>query len=307
MKYLIVGTGGTGACIGGFLAKNNHDVTFIARGKHLETINENGLAINSDRIGKFNLKPVKAMTTEQYLQTNEIPDVIFISVKGYALDDIIPFLAKVSKENTIIIPILNIYGTGYRLAPKLPHTNVIEGCIYIVAYISAPGEISQKGSIFRIVFGTRGKTPLKNQLEQIAQDLKDSNISVVLSENIAEDTFRKFVLISPYASCGAYFDIPAGIMQKQGKEQDLFIALTKDCINLAKAYNINLPENIIDINLKTLNAMTPDTTASMQKDLQKGSQSEIDGLIFEVVRMAKAKNIAVPAYELVAKHFGFIA
>ena len=84
------------------------------------------------------------MTTEQYLQTNEIPDVIFISVKGYALDDIIPFLAKVSKENTIIIPILNIYGTGYRLAPKLPHTNVIEGCIYIVAYISAPGEISQK-------------------------------------------------------------------------------------------------------------------------------------------------------------------
>ena len=96
-------------------------------------------------------------------------------------------------------------------------------------------------------------------------------------------------------------------MQKQEKEQDLFIALTKDCINLAKAYNINLPENIIDINLKTLNAMTPDTTASMQKDLQKGSQSEIDGLIFEVVRMAKAKNIAVPAYELVAKHVGFIA
>ena len=247
------------------------------------------------------------MTTDEYITSGEKPDVIFVAVKGYSIDEIIPFLQKISDAHTIIIPILNIYGTGQYLAKKLPKTNVLEGCIYIVAYISAPGEISQKGNIFRIVFGTRGKTPLKNQLEQIAQDLKDSNISVVLSENIAEDTFRKFVLISPYASCGAYFDIPAGIMQKQGKEQDLFIALTKDCINLAKAYNINLPENIIDINLKTLNAMTPDTTASMQKDLQKGSQSEIDGLIFEVVRMAKAKNIAVPAYELVAKHFGFIA
>lgn len=114
MKYLIVGTGGTGACIGGFLAKNNHDVTFIVRGKHLEAINKNGLTINSDRIGKFNLKPIKAMTTEQYLQTNEIPDVIFICVKGYALDDIIIFLTKISNRNTIIIPILNIYGTGYR-------------------------------------------------------------------------------------------------------------------------------------------------------------------------------------------------
>lgn len=245
------------------------------------------------------------MTTDEYLSTNERPDVIFIAVKGYGLADIIPFLAQISNEHTIIIPILNIYGTGYHLAKKLPHTNVIEGCIYIVAYISSPGEITQKGNIFRIVFGTRGKSPLKSQLEQIAYDLKQSNISVVLSENIADDTFRKFVLISPYASCGAYFDIPAGIMQQPGKQQDLFIALTKDCINVAKAYNINLPEDIISINLKTLNVMTKDTTASMQKDLKKGTKSELDGLVFEVVRMAKAKNISVPAYEQVAKHFGF--
>lgn len=305
MKYLIVGSGGTGACIGSFLAKNGHDVTFIARGQHLQAIRQHGLVIHSDRINPFTLNQVKAMTTEEYLASKEIPDVIFITVKSYGLTDIISFLTTVSNENTIIIPTLNIYGTGYRLAKKLPHTNVIEGCIYIVAYINAPGEITQRGNIFRIVFGTRGESPLKPQLEQIAKDLKQSNISVILSENIADDTFRKFVLISPYASCGAYFNIPAGIMQQSGKEQDLFIALTKDCINIAKAYNINLPEDIISINLKTLNAMTKDTTASMQKDLAKNSQSELDGLVFEVVRMAKAKNISVPAYEQVAKHFGF--
>lgn len=90
--------------------------------------------------------------------------------------------------------------------------------LYCCLYFCTWRNIS-KGNIFRIVFGTRGKTPLKNQLEQIAQDLKDSNISVVLSENIAEDTFRKFVLISPYASCGAYFDIPAGIMQNKEKNK----------------------------------------------------------------------------------------
>ena len=36
--------------------------------------------------------------------------------------------------------------------------------------------------------------------------------------------------------------------------------------------------------------MTPDTTASMQKDLQKGSQSEIDGLIFEVCSHGKSQK-----------------
>lgn len=305
MKYLIVGSGGTGACIGAFLAKAGHDVTFIARGTHLAQMCKHGLSIHSDRQGDFTIKKPKAMTTEEYISCKESADIIFLAVKGYSVDDLIPFLQKVTNENSIIIPILNIYGTGYNLAPKLPHTNVIEGCIYIVAYINTPGEVTQKGQVFRVIFGTRGLSPLKDKLNAVAKDLKNSNISCVVSENIAEDTFRKFVLISPYASCGSYFDVPASKLQQTGSERDLFIALTKDCINLAKAYNINLPENTLDINLKAVANMTPDTTASLQKDLKKGGFSEIDGLIFEVVRLAKAKNLAVPAYELVAKHFGF--
>lgn len=38
MKYLVIGAGGTGGCIGGYLADAGRDVTLIARGKHLEAI-----------------------------------------------------------------------------------------------------------------------------------------------------------------------------------------------------------------------------------------------------------------------------
>ena len=38
MKYLIVGSGGTGAAIGAFLANTGKDVTFMARGAHLEAV-----------------------------------------------------------------------------------------------------------------------------------------------------------------------------------------------------------------------------------------------------------------------------
>ncbi len=302
MKYVIMGSGGTGASIGGFLAQSGHDVTLIARGKHLAAIKKHGLIIHSDKKGEMVVKNIKAMTTDEY---SDIADVIFVSVKGYSIDEIIPFLAKASDEHTIIIPILNIYGTGQYLAKKLPNTNVLEGCIYIVAYISAPGEITQSGKIFRVVFGTRGKTLLKPQLEEIAKDLSDSGIVPILSEKIADDTFRKFAFVSPFAAAGAYYDISAGKMQVAGEEQDLYIALVKDCISIAKAYDIKLPEDILDIDMKILHAITPDTTASMQKDLAKGGNSEMDGLIFEIVRMAKAKNISVPAYEKVAAHFGF--
>lgn len=305
MKYVIMGSGGTGASIGGFLANAKHDVTLIARGNHLNAICQHGLILHSDKLGEIILKNIKAMTTDEYISSGEKADVIFVAVKGYSINEIIPFLQKASDTHTIIIPILNIYGTGRYLAEKLPQTNVLEGCIYIVAYISAPGEITQSGDIFRIVYGTRGPSPLKAQLLQIKQDLENSGIKVVLSENIADDTFRKFTFVSPFAAAAAYYDINAGAIQQKGKEQDLFIALTKDCMAIAEAYNIKLPDDIMDINLKIMYAVTPDTTASMQKDLARGHQSEMDGLIFEIVRMARQKNITVPAYEKVASHFGF--
>lgn len=305
MKYVIMGSGGTGASIGGFLAHAGHDVTLIARGRHLEAIRHHGLVLHSGILGEVTLNDIKAMTTDEYISSGEKADVIFVAVKGYSIDEIIPFLQKASDSRTIIIPILNIYGTGQYLAKKLPQLHVLEGCIYIVAYISAPGEITQSGGIFRVVYGTRGATELKQQLMNIKQDLESSSIKVVLSEKIADDTFRKFTFVSPFAAAGAYYDVNAGVMQKPGVQQDLFIALTKDCMNIAAAYDINLPDDIMDINMKILQAVTPDTTASMQKDLAKGHQSEMDGLVFEIVRMAKAKNIAVPAYEKVAAHFGF--
>ena len=47
-KFLIIGTGGVGGSIAGFLALAGKDVTCIARGKHLKAIREKGLHLKSD-------------------------------------------------------------------------------------------------------------------------------------------------------------------------------------------------------------------------------------------------------------------
>lgn len=52
MNYLIIGTGGVGGCIAGFLALAGKDVTCIARGKHLEAIRRQGLHLKSDLKGE---------------------------------------------------------------------------------------------------------------------------------------------------------------------------------------------------------------------------------------------------------------
>ena len=138
MKYAVLGAGGTGGMIGFHMAEAGKDVTLIARGEHLEAIRKNGLTVS--RIWCHTRKTVRiqAFSTEEY---DERPDVIFVCVKGYSVDGIIPFLQRVSGPETVIIPILNIFGTGGRLQKDLPGVTVTDGCIYVASSIKSPGII----------------------------------------------------------------------------------------------------------------------------------------------------------------------
>jgi len=121
LKYAIIGAGGTGGVIGAYMAKAGKDVTLIARGKHLDAVRNSGIKIERPYSGKHETIAVKASAMEEY---NEKADVIFVCVKSYSLGDTIPFIKRIAHEKTIVIPILNVYGTGGRmqkdLLPTLP-------------------------------------------------------------------------------------------------------------------------------------------------------------------------------------------
>lgn len=295
LKYLIIGAGGTGGCIAAYLARAGKDVTLIARGEHGAAIRNQGMKII--RMNDTIMVPVKAVEEKDY---QEKADVIYVCVKGYSLDSIYDLVKKASKEDTIVLPVLNIFGTGERMAEKLPGIQVLNGCIYIAAAIEAPGVLRQSGEIFRVVFGrTDGRKDLP-RLQKIEADLKESHILPVFSDSIQRDTLQKFSFVSPMAATGVYYDITVVKMQREGKERDTFIECIKEIDALSKAMGITFTEDIITINLKIMDELAPDCTASMQKDINKGGQSEIEGLIYEVVRMGRRYGTAVPVYEKIA-------
>jgi 2-dehydropantoate 2-reductase len=232
--------------------------------------------------------------------------VIFVCVKSYSIDDVVPIIKKASHNNTIIIPIMNGYAMGEKISKKLDCGHVLDGCIYIAAYIDSPGLFVQLGDLFRIVFGTRKSDSVdSNILKQIKNDLCDCGIDAMVSENIERDTFKKFTFISAYASCGAYYDIPAKEMQQEGKYKNTFIDLCEEIKEVGNKLNIGLDIDITEANLKVLESLTADTTASLQKDILKGGNTEIEGLIFDVVRISNNLGIDTPVYNMIAKHFGY--
>ncbi len=52
--------------------------------------------------------------------------------------------------------------------------------------------------------------------------------------------------------------------------------------------------------LAILDSLSPSATTSLQRDVAAGKDSEIDGLIYEVVRLADRYGVDVPIYRKIA-------
>ena len=293
MNYLIIGTGGVGGCIAAFLALTGKDVACIARGEHLKAINQGGLRLHSDLQGEQNLH-VPAFTAEEY---EGKADVIFVCVKGYSIDQSIArLIGKAAREGSVVIPILNVYGTGPRIQRLVPDVTVLDGCIYIVGFVSGKGEVTQMGRIFRLVFGAHQGTAVNQErLEAIRRDLEESGIRAEISDDIRRDTAM--------AVTGAYYDVPMGEVQKPGAVRDTFTGLSRESTALGRKLGIDIPADLVEHNLRVIDSLDPHSTASMQKDLARGHESEIQGLLFDMIASAEANGVDIPTYRMVEKKF----
>lgn len=299
MKYVVIGAGGTGGILGTQLAKGGNDVTLIARGAHLAAIKERG-GLFVDRVwnGTAETISVKACTMDDYQDT---PDVVLVCVKGYSIAGVVPFIERVAGPHTVVLPILNIYGTGGKLQAMLPNVDVLDGCTYLYAEIKEPGVILQSGPYCRIVFGPRDHNIDVPIYQQMKRDFDESGITGELTAHIQRDALQKFSYVSPVGSTGLYYNAVAADMQKPGEARDCFIAMVREISALADAMGCSFDHDVVPDDLAILDGIAPTATTSMQRDIADGHQSEIDGLIYEVVRLGEEYHVAVPTYAKVAE------
>ena len=296
MKFCIFGAGGTGGTLAAYLAMAGNDVTLIARGKHLEAIREKGLVLHTNHRGTVTVDNIYAVTADEYKNT---PDVIFVCVKYYNLEDAIAFAQEKAGKDTLIVPILNVFGTGGVMQEQLPDNTCLDGCIYVMSEIEAPGVIYQSNKILRVIFGYRPKQEKKliDKAGQLEQILRDAEIKAHFSDNIIRDALQKFAFVSPAAAAGSYFDVTCEKFQHPGEERDTFTGLIKEVVALGKAMEVEFEQDLVEVGLKMMDNLKPDSTMSMQRDIQRGRQSEFSGLVTRVVNLGKEYGVSVPLYE----------
>ena len=150
MKIAVVGTGGVGGYFGGLLARAGHQVTFMARGGHLEAIRRNGLLVKSSSHGEFTVSPARAEEDPARVGT---VDYVLVAVKTYHIDSVAPTLPALVGAGTAVIPLLNGVTAHEVLLRHLSKASVVGGLCAVFSQIEAPGVIRMGGNTKTVVVG----------------------------------------------------------------------------------------------------------------------------------------------------------
>lgn len=298
MKFAIIGAGGTGGVLGGYLAHAGNDVTFLARGRHLQAMQKNGLLIRTNHRGDIRIPKVKACTMDEYLQAKETPDVLFVCVKYYSLPDAIEFARHAAGKETLIIPILNVFGSGAVMQEKLPGLTALDGCIYVFAKIAEPGVIAQPQSILRVFYGFRpGQSQeLSGKARELEAILRAADIHAHFTDQIQRDALTKFSFVSPMGAAGLYYGAKSDEFQHAGEVRETFIGLIQEVQALGEAMGITFDRDLVANGLKLMDAFAPGLTTSMQRDVEQGGPSEFTGLVDRIVALGQEYHVATPLY-----------
>ena len=299
MKFAVLGAGGVGGIVGGYLALAGNDVTFIARGKHLAAIKEKGLLLRTSHRGDLAVPTAKGCAIDEY---DDTPDVIFVCFKYYSLPAAIEFAKRYAGDNTLVIPLLNVFGTGAVMQKELSGVTVLDGCVYIYGMVESPGIVAQPASILRVFYGFR--PDMNRRLELLAEKLEPvlnkAGIEGHFTEQIQREALQKFSYVSPLGAAGLYFDAVSGDFLKEGEPRSLFVGLIKEIEALGNGMGIQFEKSLVDVNLKLMDSFTKDLTTSMQRDVAHGRPSEFDGLVHRVSRLGKEYHVPTPLYDKIS-------
>jgi len=290
MNIVIYGTGGVGGYFGARLAQVGNTVTFIARGKHLETIQQKGLQLKSIK-GNYLVYPANA--TSNISEVKNI-DLILICVKTWQLAEVTKIITSILSEKTMVISLLNGVENQNVLCSVIEKKRVLGGLCKIVSKVESYGVINHISYEPTIVFGELNNLKSERAL-LLEKTFKNAGITTKLADNIQQEIWTKFLFITTISAIGALTRATIGEMIASKEIKKIMQQTAEEIFAIAKAKGINLPIDIIEKQFEIIESQPSDTTSSLQRDMMLGKPSELESQNGTIVKMGIQLGIPTPA------------
>ena len=288
MRIVVMGAGGVGGYYGALLARAGHDVTFLARGAHLAALQQRGITVESADGTSFTLA-VKAMARPM---PGPPPDLVLFCVKTYDTASAAEVVAPCVGPQTAALTLQNGVSAGHELR-RLLRCPVLEGPVYVVSALKAPGVIAFMGGRNQIFIGAEDDAGAA-RAEAVAAALRDAGAGAEYVSNVRQALWTKLVFLGPLAALTALGAPSAGAINGDDLARAVFRATAGEYAAAANASGTDLPPDAVDGAMWTLDAYPPDGTSSMARDRQAGRPMELEALVGDLSRKGKQMDVPTP-------------
>jgi 2-dehydropantoate 2-reductase len=295
MKLLVMGAGAVGGFYGAALAGRGHDVTFVARGAHLEALQARGLTIRSGGRSTV-VHPVRAVADPAAAGRGF--ELVLFTVKGYDTVAAARPLQPVVDRHTTVLTLQNGVESEERLAPALGSDRVLLGATTISTTVSEPGVIDQANPLRRIELGepSGAATP---RVEAVASVLRDAGVDVRVSTDVRRVVWEKFVRLAPGATLTSACQATIGEARSAPESAALYRALIAETVAVGRAAGAALPDDAVEAAVAFIQTLPAGMKTSMQLDFERGRRVELEDITGAVVRLGRRLGVATPVYDVV--------
>jgi 2-dehydropantoate 2-reductase len=294
MRIAIVGSGGVGGYFGGRLAEAGADVTFLARGAHLDALRTRGLRLLSSK-GDLHLPRVNA--TDDPRAVGPV-DIALFAVKLYDTDSALAMLPPLLGPDTAVIPLQNGVESVDVLTRAIGPAHTVGGTCYVSAVIAEPGVIRHTAMdhlLFGEVDGSRSP-----RLETFLAACQPASFKSTLSANITVDIWTKFTRLSVFSGMTAVTRSPVGTIVNDPELMAMLKAALIEALTVAHAKGIAVSNDIVEDVARSYSGFPPHVRASMAEDLERGRRLELRWLSGAVVRIGKQVGVPTPIHGFIA-------
>lgn len=293
MKIAIFGSGGVGGYFGAKLAAAGEDVTFLARGAHLEAMQDAGLHVESPQ-GSFHLPTVQATDRPQAVGP---VDVVLFTVKMYDVDASAATLQPMIGPHTVVITLQNGVEAMDMVAAHVGAGHVAGGAAYVVVVVDQPGHLRHT-TAQSLVFGERDGRR-SDRLVAFEQAGKRAGFGAKVSTQVEADLWIKFVRLSTWSGMTSVTRSPMGVVRDDPTLFAMMMTAIDEAIAVGTARGITLPPDLVETTLGMIRNFPAASKSSMLEDLERGRRLELPWLSGAVVRLGKAVGVPTPTHQFI--------
>lgn len=306
MRICIVGVGAIGGYLGARLIQAGQQVTLIARGQTLATIQAKGLTLH-DAAGELVVHP--ALATDDFAQVG-IHDIVIAAVKAHQLAAVAPGIAAISGPETMVLPAQNgipwwyfqRHGgpwDGYQIkaidpdgiiARHIPIEHVIACVVYPATELEAAAIVRHiEGDRFTIgePDGSRSE-----RIQKLARILNTAGLKAPIRSTIRSDIWVKLwgnVAFNPISALTRATLL--GICRFE-PSRNLVAAVMAEAQAIAEQlgirFGISIEQRIEGA------AKVGEHKTSMLQDIEAGRTTEIDAIVGAVAELGRLTGVATP-------------